>query len=106
MKPIPKIVAGAFLILCASACATENPLRTTGTSPADGIVQLSYQYVLSDRPVIDWVSAQNTARERCVAWGYSDAQRFERGRQHCMTQDIFGRCKSFNVNVAYHCTDG
>ena len=95
----------AFAILIISACATDNKFRPTGASRADGIVQLSYDYVLSDRPVLDWVSAQNTAEERCASWGYAGAQKFGGGRQICLTQDIFGRCKSFHVNVAYHCTD-
>ena len=69
----------AFAILIISACATDNKFRPTGASRADGIVQLSYDYVLSDRPVLDWVSAQNTAEERCASWGYAGAQKFGAG---------------------------
>jgi hypothetical protein len=106
MTPMPKFIAWALLCLCVSSCATDNELKTSGMSPADGIVQLSIQYELSDRPVIDSDTAQNTARERCSAWGYSDAQRFEPGQQQCLTQDIFGHCKSYNLNLTYHCTGG
>ena len=96
---------GAFALLIISACATDNKFRPTGASRPDGIVQLSYDYVLSDRPVLDWMSAQDTAEERCTSWGYAGAQKSGAGRQICLTQDIFGRCKSFHVNVAYYCTD-
>jgi len=95
----------ALSLLTISACATDNEIRPTGASRADGIVQLSYEYDLSDRPALDWQSAQATAEERCINWGYSSAAKTGTGRQTCLSQDIFGRCRSFRVNVAYSCTD-
>ncbi len=97
--------SGTLALLVISACATYNEFRPTGANSADGVVQLSYDYVLSDRPVLDWVNAQDMAEERCTGWGYDGAQRSGTARQYCLTTDIFGRCKSFQVNVNYHCTD-
>ncbi len=99
------IGTGALALLIISACATDNGFQANGSDRANGLVQLSYQYVLSDRPVLDWVVAQRTAEARCASWGYARAQRSEDRRRSCLTQDIFGRCKSYRVNVAYQCTD-
>lgn len=92
-------------LLIISACATDSEFRPTGASRADGIVQLSYDYVLSDRPVLDWPSAQAIADERCSGWGYNGAKKSGANRKTCLAQDIFGRCKNFHVNVAYQCTN-
>ena len=96
---------GAISLLIVSACATDNAFRPSGASRADGIVQLSYDYDLSDRPILDWRSAETLAEERCANWGYSSAVKTGAGRQACLAQDVFGRCKTFHVNVAYRCTD-
>ena len=95
----------AVSLLLISACATDNTFRPTGASRAEGIVQLSYNYDLSDRPDLDWHSAENIAEERCINWGYSSAVKAGNGQQACLAQDVFGRCRSFQVNVNYHCTD-
>jgi YecR-like lipoprotein len=62
--------------LLSSGCATVKTLEATGGSRSDGTVELSYEYGSLEAPQVQWEQGLVTARERCAAWGYSDAEAF------------------------------
>lgn len=78
-----------ILILCLigiSGCATEQPIswNATGGSRADATVEVAYQYnAATVIPVTDQSQADGLARERCEAWGYSDAEPFGMETSRC-----------------------
>ncbi|MBV9694833.1 MAG: hypothetical protein JO261_14135 [Alphaproteobacteria bacterium] len=91
-------------VLGLTACESTKVLQATGGSRADGTVNLSFNYGLFEQPKIDWGAALETARTSCKAWGYSDAQKFGGGLQHCEAMNGYGQCMAWAVTVTYQCT--
>ncbi len=57
-------------------CSTVKTPCPIGGSRSDGVVNLTYSYNEFEKPVIDWDKAYTKAKERCISWGYVDAQPF------------------------------
>jgi hypothetical protein len=74
-------------------------MQATGGSKADGTVDLSFNYGLFEKPVVDWQAALVTAKQKCAAWGYKDAESFGGQKRSC--QD--GDCDNVIVTVTYQC---
>lgn len=99
-----------LLALCLSTtlalggCATSKTLQPIGGSKADGTVTLAYEHSVFERPVIDWSLANITAKQRCAAWGYSNAQAFGGQQSKCNLSSADGTCYGEQVNITYQCT--
>jgi hypothetical protein len=91
-----------FCVICLSGCAVQKQLVPIGGSRADGTVKLGYQYGAFESPQLDAVQGINTAKQRCVAWGYNDAEAFGGYTQTCSDQTNSG-CVGWNVTVEYQC---
>ncbi len=89
-----------------AACATQEVLQATGGSRADGTVELSYEYGLFQRPVVDMQAGLVTATARCRAWGYASAEPFGGQINHCNGYNGYGNCVDMLVTVKYQCTGG
>lgn len=87
----------------ALACATVKEWHATGGSRADGVVRLSYEYGGLEIPQTSVQQAQQLARSRCPAWGYSDAEPFGGEMKTCRERAL-GDCQSWMVSVDYQCT--
>src|SRR5690348_8046420 len=94
--------AGLLLI---AGCATNITPQATAGSKADGTVTLSYEYGMIEQPVVDWSVANKTAKERCKAWHYRNAEAFGGSQNRCLASDAYGSCGRTQVNVTYQCTD-
>jgi hypothetical protein len=82
-----------FLLLAAlvcGGCATVKTLEATGGSRSDGTVELSYEFGEYEVPQIQWEQGLVTARERCAAWGYSDAEAFGSRKSTCQGAQSLG----------------
>jgi hypothetical protein len=101
MKILVLVLAAAAL----SGCQTAKVLQATGGSKSDGTVVLSYQAGAFEVPVIDWDLAQRNAVQRCVAWGYSNAQAFGGSTQNCLQYSGYS-CSKTQFNYTYQCLDG
>lgn len=88
-----------------SACSSQKTLQATSGSRADGVVNLSYQVGMFEKPVIEWDQALATARKRCNAWGFADAERFGGSTPNCQRYNAYGNCLNAIVTVAYQCLD-
>lgn len=86
-----------------SACTTVKTLQATGGSRSDGVVHLSYQYATFQVPKVRWEQGDRTAKQRCQAWGYADAERFGGVEQECMGRNAYGTCMAQRVTVPYQC---
>ena len=64
----------AAIAATVAGCATTKELVPIGGSRADGTVQLAYDYLNYERPTVDAEAARVSARQRCQAWGYKDAE--------------------------------
>jgi hypothetical protein len=99
-----RMVLGTLVGLCISACATTIVPQATGGSRADGTVTMSYEFGWLQDPEVQWGPAQNIARSRCGAWGYTDAQAFGGGQATCISYDGYGGCNRTRVDMVYQCT--
>jgi hypothetical protein len=99
-----KLVCSA-ICLTLVGCATPMIPQATGGSRADGVIEFSYQFNAMQKPVIDWKIVDAAAKERCAAWGYTNAEAFGGGVQSCAMGDAFG-CNVMQVTTSYQCTGG
>ena len=99
MKIIFILVSTLFL----TSCATQKVLTATGGSKADGVIELSYEYNWLEKPIVNQTQGQSTAKQRCSAWGYTDAEPFGGSTQQCEQTDMYGACLRALVTVKYQC---
>lgn len=95
-----------LLLLCPLfllGCTSVKTLQAVDGSKADATVKLAYEYGLFERPVVDWNSADNTARQRCAVWGYKKAERFDGTQNTCIAHNGYGDCVRVQINVTYQC---
>jgi hypothetical protein len=90
--------------LALSGCATPITPAPTGGNRAGGTVDMSFEYSNFQRPVINWDQAKLTAKQRCIAWGYSDADPFGGTRTQCVYANVYGGCVRQTVTMTYQCT--
>jgi hypothetical protein len=67
-------------------------------------VKLAYEYGLFEKPIVDWNLAATTAKQRCAAWGYKNAEKFGGSENHCLAHNGYGDFTDMQVNVTYQCT--
>lgn len=94
-----------LILLCTlliAGCATNKTFEAIGGSKADATIKLAYEYGVFEKPVVNWDLADSTARQRCAAWGYKNAQRFTT-TNHCISYNGYGNCIRTQVNVVYQC---
>ena len=94
------------LSILLGSCTTNKSLVPTGGSKADGTVDLSYEFGMFEKPVIDMAAAQIAAKDRCSAWGYAAAEAFGGEKRQCQAFDGYGNCMRWFVTVTYQCTGG
>jgi hypothetical protein len=93
----------AALMLCGlCGCAVQKTLIPTGGSRADGVIKLSYEYGVYVIPQIDLEHGRQVARQRCAAWGYSDAEPFGGQTSSCQRMRGFA-CAVTLVTIQYQC---
>lgn len=97
------MIAGTTLIL--TACAVNKIPQPISGSKADGTVVLAYDIGLLEQPIIDSEQAQKTARKRCRAWGYKNADPFGGRTAVCSARNLYGECTQNQVSMTYQCTD-
>ena len=90
--------------LAACTTATVKVPQATGGSRADATVDMQFEYGVSEEPVINWDEANATARHRCEAWGYSDAEKFGGEKNQCLRFEQYGNCIRMAVTMTYQCT--
>jgi hypothetical protein len=93
--------SGALIVV---ACATTKTMNAITGSRADGTVQLGFEYGMFESPRVDMASALQSARKRCGAWGYSDAEPFGAAMTQCVATSGYG-CVRSRVTVEYQCTN-
>jgi hypothetical protein len=98
----------AILMLVASlalvSCATVKIPVATGGSRAGGTIDLSFEFGLFEKPEVDWETAGQTAKSKCAAWGYKDAQAFGGANTQCVVHNSDGNCLRTRVTMTYQCT--
>jgi len=97
-------IAAIAAAIALSGCAVQKALTPTGGSRSDGVVRLSYTVSLFEKPVVDYEQGRTLARQRCAAWGYSDAEPFGGETQQCQQFNNYGNCVQALVTVEYQCT--
>jgi hypothetical protein len=95
--------AGLALGLALASCATEEVPVAIGGNRAGGTVDMSYEYGAFERPQVDWNIAQQSALQRCKAWGYTNAEAFGGAINQCVAANAYG-CLRERVTMTYQCT--
>ncbi|HOO81886.1 MAG TPA: YecR family lipoprotein [Alphaproteobacteria bacterium] len=93
-----------LVVIFLSGCAVNKTMYATGGSKADGTVTLSYSYGGFEQPVVDYASALTTAKDKCKAWGYKNAEAFGGESLKCLAYNAYG-CTQQQVDVMYQCLD-
>lgn len=99
-----KSTIGAIAFLSLTACTDNVTPTPVGGSRADGTVVEAFQFGAFDKPVVDWATADADAKERCHAWGYTNAERFAGLQKICQERNGYGMCMQTEVHVTYQCT--
>lgn len=97
-----KLAIAAAVMLTVAGCASAKIWQATGGSRSDGIVKLSYQYGMFERPELSDDGTQ-LAAERCRVWGYSGAEAFGGVTEVCNNFGPDG-CVSWLVTKEFQCT--
>lgn len=100
---VVRLAALVASMVVSSGCATQKVLQATGGSRSDGTVELSYEYGAFEQPQVQWDQGLATARQRCAAWGYPDAEAFGGQKSECNARDMYGGCMRWFVTVTYQC---
>lgn len=93
----------ALILVNIPGCSVQKQLVPTGGSRSDGIVKMSFEYGLFEAPQVNAQQGSSAAKQRCLAWGYKDAEPFGGSTRSCTN---FGRngCTRWLVTVEYQCT--
>lgn len=85
-------------------CAQPKDFAAVDGSRADGTVQLSYDFGSFQLPQVNEEQGLDVAKKRCVAWGYTGAERFAGSKRTC--SEYFGGDTRIHwvVTVNYQCT--
>ncbi len=96
-----------FVCLWVSACSVQKDFVAIGGSKADAVVEVGYQYdSVTEKPVIDNEQAHRVAMDRCVKWGYSDAETFGLEKETCANKKGPGCSGSDRIiSIEYQCTN-
>jgi hypothetical protein len=97
------LVMALFAVLCLVSCTTTKQYVPTGGSRADGMVALSYEYGLFEKPQADEEQAVTMAASSCSVWGYTGASPFGKTQQ-CLAFNGYGSCIRWQITQRYQCT--
>jgi hypothetical protein len=97
------LVLAIFAAIALGACASTKDWAATGGSRSDGIIKLSYEYGLFEKPQVSETQALNIASARCKTWGYAGAEAFGGQIQQC-NMPSGGGCNRWLVTKEYQCT--
>ena len=102
MKNIRFCTLIAFMVFF-QGCSVNKQLIPTGGSRADGIVKLSYEYGLFEQPVLNPQQGYQAAKQRCIAWGYTDTEAFGGQITQCINFNRNG-CNRWIATLEFQCT--
>ncbi len=102
MKTKP-LLALLLMLTILTGCASVKILQPTGGSRSDGIIEMSYEYGMFEKPQVRWGQGQTTASDRCRAWGYNRAEIFGGATSQCKAYNSYGNCLRYFVTVKYQC---
>lgn len=98
-----KLALISLFTLSLNGCTTIKIPQASGGSRSDGIIEMSFNYGLFEKPEIQWDKALTEAVARCKSWGYRSAERFNRGTADCQNYDPRYGCINTLVTVKYQC---
>ena len=104
MKAIKFITLSFVTAIVFTGCAVVKVPQATGGSKSDGVIEMSFDYGLFEKPQVDWNQALVTAKHRCEAWGYQEAEAFGGATNKCEAYNAYGNCVHVLVTMKYQCT--
>lgn len=95
----------AAVIVCAGCATTLKDMEPLGGSKADATVRMGYRVHEFEQALPNEDQALQSARARCAAWGYANAEPFGGGRTECEVRGGFSGCIWRRVTREYQCID-
>lgn len=94
------LMAAALL----TACVSPSPVRVAGGDQSQGVVTLSYDYNVTQKPSIDWQQALQEAATQCHQWGYGGVIPTDKTSKSCKTRTDGGDCIAWTLSAKFQCT--
>ena len=99
-----KFVLVAIAGVLAGCAPPKMELATTGGSKADGVVEVSYEILETEKQGYDEEKALREAVKRCQAWGYEGAEPFGGERKTCsVSPGFWTSCYMWRFDISYQC---
>jgi hypothetical protein len=110
MAKMMKFIAAMVMCVAAMAGCTmkvNKDWSATGGSRSDATVKMSYQYdPMAETPIVADEQALLLAKQRCLSWGYSDAEAFGGTTSICQqtVSGMYGStCRNQLVTKEFQC---
>ena len=87
-----------------TACATPSPVRVSNGDRSQGMVTLSYDYNVTQKPSINWRQGLQEAVARCQQWGYGTAIPTDKTSKTCTAKTQGGDCIAWRLSTDFQCT--
>lgn len=99
-------VFAIFSVLLVGCAPVAKEMVATGGSKADGVIELSYDYMEMETPTVNKEQGLKTAEKRCQAWGYKRAEAFGGEKTTCtQSPGLWTTCRKYITTVQYQCLD-
>ncbi|WP_298643914.1 YecR family lipoprotein [uncultured Cardiobacterium sp.] len=96
----------AFGVALVGCAPVAKEMVATGGSKADGVIELSYDYMEMETPTVNKLQGLKTAEKRCQAWGYKRAEAFGGEKTTCtQSPGVWTTCRKYTTTVQYQCMD-
>jgi len=98
-----KLLTLLFVIAFFTSCDTIKYLQIVDGSKANGTLTMMYQYGGFEKPIVQWDDAKARAKQRCIEWGYKNAEFFDAGISECIAYNQYG-CTAYRITYKCQCT--
>lgn len=102
MKGIWGVIAVVSASGIIAGCAVDKNYYAIDGSRADGTVALAYDYGSFEEPVVNRQQGRELAKNKCVRWGYVDAEPFGGYSQACISPSKLG-CDRVQIIEKFQC---
>jgi hypothetical protein len=84
-------------------CSVIKVPALSGTNQENGLVELSFDHSVFQKPEVNWDQALLTATQQCQSWGYKKPQQVGEIQSECVSQNDRGNCNGYKKSRVYGC---
>jgi hypothetical protein len=91
------------VVLSTVGCSVIKVPALSGTDQENGLVQLSFDHSVFQKPEVNWEQALLTATQQCQSWGYKKPQQAGEIQSECISKNDRGNCNGYKKSRVYSC---